>query len=89
MGDLPYFVLALMWFNVNVVQHAQPYCMAFFLLLAVWSALKAIRVACGDLGYVDFCRKICRCGMRNTTLETKFQPTCPPAPDQLSDLAVK
>ncbi|KAH8320579.1 hypothetical protein KR067_005522 [Drosophila pandora] len=91
MGELPGFVKCLMWINVNVVPHMQPWCMAFLLLLAVWSALKAIRVIWGDLSYVEFYRKVCGDGTSNVMLETKFQPTTPvPAPPgQLSDLAVK
>ncbi|XP_017010377.2 scavenger receptor class B member 1 [Drosophila takahashii] len=79
MGQLPGFVTALMFINVNVVPHMQPYCMALFLLVALWSVLKAIRVALGDLGYVGLFRKLC-CGgdMRPATvLETKFQATAP------------
>ncbi|KAI8034117.1 scavenger receptor class B member 1 [Drosophila gunungcola] len=73
MGQLPGFVTALMWINVNVVQHMQPYCMGLFLLVAMWSVLKAIRVACGGIGYVGLFRKVC-CGDMGTVtaLETKF-----------------
>ncbi|XP_017070523.2 scavenger receptor class B member 1 [Drosophila eugracilis] len=73
MGQLPGFVTALMWINVNIVAHMQPYCMGLYLLLALWSVLKAIRVACGDIGYAGL-RKAC-CGEMGTTtaLETNFQ----------------
>lgn len=91
MGELPGFVKGLIWINVNVVPHMQPWCMAFLVLLAVWSALKAIRVIWGDLSYVEFYRKVCGDGTSSVMLETKFQPTTPaPAPPgELSDLAVK
>ncbi|EDV57110.1 scavenger receptor class B member 1 [Drosophila erecta] len=82
MGQLPGFVIALMWINVNIVPHMQPYCMVLFLVLALWSALKAIRVACGDLGYAGLCRKFC--GDVVTALETKFQAT-----NDSLDVAVK
>ncbi|XP_016981233.1 scavenger receptor class B member 1 [Drosophila rhopaloa] len=74
MGQLPGFVTALMWINVNVVPHMQPYCMALFLVVALWSVLKAIRVACGGIGYKDLFRRGC-CGDLSTVtgLETTFQ----------------
>jgi len=75
MGQLPGFVTSLMWINVNIVQHIQPYCMVLFLVLALWSVLKAIRVACGDLGYVVLFRKLCGDLGTVTALETKFQAT--------------
>ncbi|KAH8401054.1 hypothetical protein KR009_002707 [Drosophila setifemur] len=91
MGELPGFVLTLMWININVVPHMQPVCMTLFILVAVWSALKAIRVACGDLGYAELYHKICGDRSSNMLLETKFQPTNPAKSQagQLSDLAVK
>ncbi|EDW49296.1 scavenger receptor class B member 1 [Drosophila sechellia] len=75
MGQLPGFVTSLMWINVNIVPHVQPYCMVLFLVLALWSVLKAIRVACGDLGYVGLFRKLCGDMGTVTALETKFQAT--------------
>ncbi|SPP74477.1 scavenger receptor class B member 1 [Drosophila guanche] len=75
MGELPDFVLWLMWFNVKVLPHVQAPCMALLLLLALWSALKVIRVAWGDLSYVDLYRKICGRGSTNACLETVFQTT--------------
>ncbi|KAH8283583.1 hypothetical protein KR018_008302 [Drosophila ironensis] len=90
MGELPGLIKNLIWFNVNVVPHMQPWCMAMFVLLAAWSILKAIRVACGDLGYVGLCRRICGDATSTTMLETKFQPTTAQTqPGHLSDLAVK
>jgi len=78
MGQLPGFVTALIWINVNLVAHMQPYCMGLFLLVALWSVLKAVRVACDDVGYMGLFRKLC-CGNMGaaTALETKFQATTP------------
>ncbi|XP_017045121.1 scavenger receptor class B member 1 [Drosophila ficusphila] len=85
MGELPGFVTALMWINVNVVPRAQPFCMCLFLVVALWSLLKAARVAGGDLGYGALFRKLCPGEMGTVTaLETKFPATAPAL-----DVAVK